>query len=111
MAHRFAGLICIRSGNNALPDLAKYQDAGAHCAFGKDVSMRQMIDDIKVAYVRHIVKGKPRVDLVPGLAGHALRGQRTSADSASAHCLRQEGVYMHVPRPGPGQASGRRSNP
>jgi hypothetical protein len=65
VARGFKGLICMRSGNMAVPDLIEYQEAGAHCAFGKDATMKQAIEDIKVAYVRHIVQQEPRISLVP----------------------------------------------
>ena len=61
----YKGLICVRSGNVAVTDLANYEEAGAHCAFGKDVSMRQMIEEIKVAYTRYIMKRLPHPGLVP----------------------------------------------
>ena len=48
----FDGLICMRSGNVAEQDIAKYKAAGAHCAFGKDVSMKQMIEEVMLQYVR-----------------------------------------------------------
>ena len=47
----------MRSGNVAEHDETNYAAAGAHCIFGKDVLMRQMIEDIKKAYVQHIKKG------------------------------------------------------
>jgi signal transduction histidine kinase len=60
----YKGLICIRSGNVAEADLAAYEAAGAHCAFGKDVPMKQLIDDMKVAYTRHITQ-RPSIQTVP----------------------------------------------
>ena len=54
VAKHFEGLICMRSGNVSARDMAKYRNAGAHCIFGKDVPMRKMIEDTKVAYVRHV---------------------------------------------------------
>mmetsp|Transcript_46275 Transcript_46275/g.75739 ORF Transcript_46275/g.75739 Transcript_46275/m.75739 type:complete len:103 (-) Transcript_46275:775-1083(-) len=34
------------SGNASAHVMAKYQNAGAHCIFGKDVSTRKMIEDM-----------------------------------------------------------------
>ena len=56
----YKGLICIRSGNVAVEDLAKYDVAGAHCAFGKDVAMKKVIEDMKVAYTRCIIQTQSR---------------------------------------------------
>ena len=50
---KFKGLICVRSGNAADEDIALYRGSGAHCVFGKDVSVREMVEDLKVAYVQH----------------------------------------------------------
>ena len=36
--------------------------AGAHCTFGKDVPMKQMIEDMQVAYVRHVVRPKMLIE-------------------------------------------------
>ena len=81
----YKGLICIRSGNVAEEDLAKYDTAGAHCAFGKDVAMRKVIEDMKVAYTRYIMATQRRPatplhqhnlsheDFLPGSVNH--RGQ------------------------------------
>ena len=60
--HKYKGLICMRTGNVAGPDLAKYEAAGAHCTFGKDVPMKQMIEDMQVAYVRHVVRPKMLIE-------------------------------------------------
>ena len=78
VAGGFEGLICIRSGNMAVADLIEYQRAGAHCAFGKDVSMKQVIEDIKVAYVRHIVRQEPRASLVSSYGTPEARGSTSS---------------------------------
>ena len=51
----FQGLICMRSANVAKHDRTKYAQAGAHCTFGKDVLMKQMVQEMKAAYVRCIV--------------------------------------------------------
>ena len=53
LARSFAGFICMRSGNVSSDDVAMYLEAGAHCVFGKEIPLKQMIDDMKVAYVRH----------------------------------------------------------
>ena len=53
LARGFAGFICMRSGNVSSDDVAMYLEAGAHCVFGKEIPLKQMIDDMKVAYVRH----------------------------------------------------------
>ena len=63
----FAGLICIRSANVAEHDLARYAAAGAHCMFGKDMLMREMLKQMKAAYVRHILKGVSFRGLAPQL--------------------------------------------
>ena len=62
VAKQFQGLICMRSGNASAHDMAKYRNAGAHCIFGKDVSMRKMIEDMKVAYVRHVSDSELRLE-------------------------------------------------
>ena len=51
----YRGLICVRSANSAPEDRAVYAQAGAHCSFGKDQSMRDMIAEMKVVYVREIL--------------------------------------------------------
>ena len=56
VAKGFAGLICMRSANNASEDAAMYRAAGAHCVFGKEVAMKQMIEEIKGLYVRTIIE-------------------------------------------------------
>ena len=78
----YKGLICIRSGNVAEEDLAKYDAAGAHCAFGKDVAMRKVIEDMKVAYTRYTINTQSRPttplhqhnlsheDFLPGSVNH-----------------------------------------
>ena len=50
---KFEGLICVRSGNVATEDIALYRGSGAHCVFGKDIPLREMVDDLKVAYMEH----------------------------------------------------------
>jgi DNA-binding response OmpR family regulator len=52
----FQGLICMRSGNTADDDVSKYRTAGAHCVFGKDIPMKQMIARMKEAYHTHCVE-------------------------------------------------------
>ena len=56
LAKGFRGLICIRSANVAPEDEVKYRMAGAHCIFGKDLPMRKAITEMKVQYVRRILK-------------------------------------------------------
>ena len=53
LKNNYAGLICIRSGSVAEQDLMKYANAGAHCVFGKDMPVKEMILELKAAYVRH----------------------------------------------------------
>ena len=52
-AKGFRGLCCVRSGNVAPEDLQLCADAGADCAFGKEMPMRQMVQELKAAYVAH----------------------------------------------------------
>eukprot|EP00667_Euglena_gracilis_P003777 EG_transcript_3787 len=48
----FAGLVCIRSADDAAQDQAHFYRAGAHCCFGKDVPGSQMMNEVKAAYVQ-----------------------------------------------------------
>ena len=50
---RYSGLICIRSANDEDDDRKEYTAAGAHCVFGKDITVKKMAREMKVAYVRH----------------------------------------------------------
>ena len=50
---RYRGLICIRSANDEDDDREEYTAAGAHCVFGKDITIKKMAREMKVAYVRH----------------------------------------------------------
>ena len=50
---RYSGLICIRSANDEDDDREEYTAAGAHCVFGKDITVKKMVREMKVAYVRH----------------------------------------------------------
>ena len=50
---RYRGLICIRSANDENDDREEYTAAGAHCVFGKDITIKKMAREMKVAYVRH----------------------------------------------------------
>ena len=53
----FQGMICIRSANMAEHDENKYLTAGAHCMFGKDVPMKQMIKELRQAYMTRFQQG------------------------------------------------------
>ena len=65
MAKGFRGLVCIRSANISAQDKMKYFAAGAHIVCGKDMAMAQVVDDLKVAYVRQVLRnGGPHVQLV-----------------------------------------------
>ena len=59
LANQFKGLICVRSGNVAAEDVAFYHESGAHSVFGKDVPLRQVVEDLKVAYVKHAPEEAP----------------------------------------------------
>ena len=61
LEREFKGLICVYSGNVAAADIAMYRAAGAHCVFGKDDSMKQIIEDIQIAYVRCVMSHRPPV--------------------------------------------------
>ena len=50
----YRGLVCMRSANVADEDMRHYRAVGAHCTFGKDCLMRDMIEEMKGAYVRCI---------------------------------------------------------
>ena len=52
LARRFRGLICVRSANDSPEDLTLYRDAGAHCAFSKDLPLRAMVAEMLAAYRR-----------------------------------------------------------
>eukprot|EP00668_Euglena_longa_P027849 GGOE01034886.1.p1 GENE.GGOE01034886.1~~GGOE01034886.1.p1 ORF type:complete len:491 (+),score=158.63 GGOE01034886.1:167-1474(+) len=47
----FAGLICIRSGDDSQDDQARYAAYGAHCSFGKDMLGAKVVQRLKAAYV------------------------------------------------------------
>ena len=46
----FQGLICIRSANATDEDARMYKEAGAHCVFGKDTPVSQVILQMKRAF-------------------------------------------------------------
>ena len=48
----FQGLICMRSATNSKEDEALCRRSGCHCVFGKEVPMADVVEDMKVAYVR-----------------------------------------------------------
>ena len=47
---RFQGLICMRSANVSDEDIQLYMAAGAHCVFGKEMLMKNMVEQMKQAY-------------------------------------------------------------
>ena len=50
IAKRSDALFCIRSGNTSAADREVYSCAGAHCALGKELPMKQMFSQIKHAW-------------------------------------------------------------
>ena len=50
----FGGLICMSSATTVLR--MRRATGRAHCVFGKDESMQDVINSIKVAYVRHVLR-------------------------------------------------------
>ena len=76
VARGFAGLICMRSANMTEEDVALYRAAGAHCTFGKDGLVKDMILAMKLQYVRRMVPREP-ARAVPSSASF------TSVSSAS----------------------------
>ena len=59
VAKRFGGLICMRSANVADKDVRAYKAAGAHCVFGKDVLMKDMIQQMKCEYLQRSIMTTP----------------------------------------------------
>ena len=53
---KFQGLICMRSANTSHEDRELYTQAGAHCSFGKEMLMKDMIKELKAAYLRVVVE-------------------------------------------------------
>ena len=51
VAQGYSGLMCIRSANMASEDQEQYAEAGAHCWFGKDMIMKDMVKALKAAYL------------------------------------------------------------
>eukprot|EP00667_Euglena_gracilis_P004701 EG_transcript_4727 len=60
LAKGFPGLICIRSGDDAADDRAKYAESGAHCSLAKDLTGPQLAEELKRAYVRRRWGGAPQ---------------------------------------------------
>ena len=56
VAQGYSGLMCIRSANMASEDQEQYAEAGAHCWFGKDMIMKDMVKALKAAYLDSIVR-------------------------------------------------------
>ena len=56
VAQGYSGLMCIRSANMASVDQEHYAQAGAHCWFGKDMIMKEMVKALKAAYLDSIVR-------------------------------------------------------
>ena len=50
---KYSGLMCIRSANDEDHYREEYMAAGAHSVFWKDISVKKMVREMKVAYVRH----------------------------------------------------------
>ena len=59
VARRFKGLICMRSANVADEDVRAYKAAGAHCVFGKDVLMKDMVHQMKCEYLQRSLMNTP----------------------------------------------------
>eukprot|EP00667_Euglena_gracilis_P010698 EG_transcript_10894 len=59
----FRGLICLRSANCEEEDVLAYHRSGAHFVVGKDVSGREFVKKLKVAYLAHL--GRPCSSVVP----------------------------------------------
>ena len=49
----FQGLACIRSGNNSEADGEVYSKSGAHCHFGKEMRMKDLISGLMRAWESH----------------------------------------------------------
>ena len=50
----YRGLLCIRSANSSEADVALYKESGAHCSVDKAARPEEMVEQIKVAYLRHV---------------------------------------------------------
>ena len=71
-AKGFRGLICIRSGNVAPEDEAQYYRAGVDCVYGKDLSMKDVVEDIKANYVQRVPPPAPLLGVVTSLSLESL---------------------------------------
>mmetsp|Transcript_64942 Transcript_64942/g.107807 ORF Transcript_64942/g.107807 Transcript_64942/m.107807 type:complete len:702 (-) Transcript_64942:310-2415(-) len=75
VARRFEGLICMRSANVADEDVRAYWAAGAHCVFGKDMLMKDMIQQMKREYLHRGCMTTPALPpcLADSLSSEALQ--------------------------------------
>eukprot|EP00670_Eutreptiella_braarudii_P010244 CAMPEP_0174315012 /NCGR_PEP_ID=MMETSP0810-20121108/6004_1 /TAXON_ID=73025 ORGANISM="Eutreptiella gymnastica-like, Strain CCMP1594" /NCGR_SAMPLE_ID=MMETSP0810 /ASSEMBLY_ACC=CAM_ASM_000659 /LENGTH=704 /DNA_ID=CAMNT_0015424259 /DNA_START=55 /DNA_END=2169 /DNA_ORIENTATION=+ len=75
VAKRFTGLICMRSANVADEDVRAYWAAGAHCVFGKDMLMKDMIQQMKREYLHRGCMTTPALPpcLADSLSSEALQ--------------------------------------
>ena len=92
LAAGFKGLICIRSANNSETDTRGYLRSGAHCVLGKELPMKQAVDAMKAAYVRHAraalfqaeCRRMDTTDISPGTSVCHAEAPRGSLESHSS---------------------------
>mmetsp|Transcript_64943 Transcript_64943/g.107815 ORF Transcript_64943/g.107815 Transcript_64943/m.107815 type:complete len:700 (-) Transcript_64943:382-2481(-) len=83
VARRFEGLICMRSANVADEDVRAYKTAGAHCVFGKDILMKDMVRQMKQDYLQRSFMTTPAsVHLADSLSSEALQFVVSSPNTA-----------------------------
>ena len=83
VARRFEGLICMRSANVADEDVRAYKTAGAHCVFGKDILMKDMVQQMKQDYLQRSLMTTPASPhLADSLSSEALQFVVSSPNTA-----------------------------
>eukprot|EP00667_Euglena_gracilis_P001832 EG_transcript_1830 len=66
----YPGLLCIRSANVSSENQAEYTELGAHCAVGKDISPKELLDTVSRAYFKLRSRcGDPGQELPPSRLG------------------------------------------
>ena len=90
LADNFKGLLCIRSANSSEVDVALYTECGAHCAVDKAAQPKEMVEAIKVAYLRHVAQHRP-LEGTSGSLNNAscstisLQGSRSPSAAPESH--------------------------